>query len=168
MSMNANTIIQWTIYDFNPPTPFNLSGSSQWSPSIISPPTPPHPPIFYTRYKWMIQWGPYAINPHTPPPSFQDLDSANENGDRMLLIHPPHPTLNPAFFVAEALVVESFGCSIWCFWLLRCWIRLLWLLKPWLLNLLVVESAFFGCWNLVIESGIFGCWTLVVEPDLGC
>ena len=52
---------------------------------------------------------------------------------------------------------------------LACWINLSDLLKPWLLNLLVVESGFFGCWTLVAESGFFTCWTLVVESGgFGC
>ena len=99
-----------------------------------------------------------------------------QNGNRSAINPPPAPPhpwlLNSTLLVVEPLVVEDCGCWIRGF---GCWIRLCWLLKPWLLNRLVVETGFFGCWShgcwirlfwllnpafLVVESGFVGCWSL--------
>ena len=75
-----------------------------------------------------------------------------QNGNRNAINPPPAPPhpwfLNSTLLVVEPLVVEDCGCWIRGF---GCWIRLCWLLKPWLLNRLVVETGFFGCWS-------HGCW----------
>ena len=146
--------------------------------TVCHQPTHPTPILPGSRQcKW--KWRPYAINPPTPPHLESGFLCCWSLGCWIFwlfnLVFLVVALLNSVIVVAETLTIESFGCWIRLFWLLKfgywirhfwllnlilvvksgwlsclsvgCWIRFFWLLKAWLLNLSCCIRG--GCYNRV-------------------